>query len=190
MEDRVKYLMPGWINPANLFTLARLVLSPFVITAILRRNHEEALVLFSAAAFTDAIDGALARHCGWTTRAGAYLDPIADKMLLSGCYVALASIGSLPWWLVSLILGRDLLILAAAGFIVLSGRRRDLSPSRWGKFSTLLQALTAVSWLVNNAVEARLVHTVAAALVWPTAGLTFWSGIHYAWRATQFKPTD
>ena len=87
--------MPKWFNLANLFTLARLILAPFVITAILRRHHGQALALFAAAAVTDALDGALARRYGWTTKAGAYIDPVADKALLSGAYLALAVIGSI-----------------------------------------------------------------------------------------------
>src|SRR5579883_2909018 len=111
------------------------------------RRTPRALALFAAAAVTDALDGALARRFGWTSTAGAYLDPIADKALLSGLYLTLAVTGDIPWWLVGLIFGRDLLILAAAGLALLFTRLRAFPPSLWGKVSTIFQVLTAVAWM-------------------------------------------
>ena len=153
-----------------------------MIAAILRRHHGEALTFFAAAAVTDALDGALARRYGWTTKAGAYLDPVADKALLSGAYLALAMIGSLPWWFVGLIFGRDIFILAAAGLTMLRRTAHDLSPSVWGKASTFFQAITAATWLLRNAMETPAAQLAASALIWPTAAFTLWSGMHYAWR--------
>ena len=83
--------MPRWINLPNLFTLLRLVLVPFVIQAILDGRSTLALALFGVAAFTDILDGAAARRFGLATQTGAYLDPIADKCLLSGVFLALAA---------------------------------------------------------------------------------------------------
>jgi cardiolipin synthase len=182
--------MPGWINPANFCTSVRLVLAPFVIAAILGRKHDEALALFAVAAATDALDGALARHYGWSTKAGQYLDPIADRMLLSGAYLAFAAIGSLPWWLVGLVFGRDIFILSAAAWVMLSRRTRDLTPSVWGKVSTLFQAITASVWMVRNAWETPGIQAAAAALIWPTAALTLWSGVHYGWRGRRGARAD
>src|SRR5689334_2751866 len=103
--------MPAWVP--NFFTFLRLLLVPFVIRAILTGHPTLALSLFALAAVTDVIDGALARHFDLISQAGAYLDPIADKMLLSGVYLALAAAGSVPWWLVGVIFGRDLYLLLA-----------------------------------------------------------------------------
>ena len=99
--------MPRWFNLANFFTLIRLILIPYVIGAILSGHHSRALELFFVAAVTDVIDGTLARSYGMSTQAGAYLDPIADKCLLSGIFLALGAIGSVPWWFVAIVLGRD-----------------------------------------------------------------------------------
>ena len=82
--------MPKWLNLPNLFTLLRVVLTPFVIKEILDGRHMLALELFAIAAFTDILDGAAARRFGVVTPTGAYLDPIADKCLLSGVFLALA----------------------------------------------------------------------------------------------------
>ena len=85
--------MPRWFNLANLFTLLRLILVPYVIGAILDGRHSRALELFFVAALTDVIDGTLARSYGLGTEVGAYLDPIADKCLLSGIFLALGANG-------------------------------------------------------------------------------------------------
>src|SRR5689334_10199017 len=104
--------MPGWLNLPNLFTLARLLLTPFVIFAILDGRHTSALLLFALAGFTDFLDGFAARRLKLATQSGAYLDPIADKCLLSGVFLALAAARIVPSWVVILIFGRDLLIFA------------------------------------------------------------------------------
>lgn len=170
------------LNLPNLFTGVRLVLAPFVIRAVIAGEHRLALVLFAIAAVTDFFDGALARRFGTSTSTGAYLDPIADKLLLSGVYLALAFAGILPWWFVGLIFGRDLLILAGAGIALIFTDRRKFPPTFWGKLSTLFQVITAVAWLFRNAVSVPGLDAVAHALIWPTAAATLWSGVHYGWR--------
>src|ERR1039458_4126927 len=105
--------MRTWLTLPNLFTLARLLLAPVIVCAILNRRAFAALAIFAVAAATDVIDGYLARQFGAATAAGAFLDPIADKLLLTGVYLALALAGRGPWWLVGVIFGRDLLILSA-----------------------------------------------------------------------------
>src|SRR5258706_15453455 len=90
--------MPRWLNIANLFTLARLVAVPFAVQAILAEEHRRALGLVLAAGATDAIDGAIARRFGMMTAAGAYLDPIVDKLFLSAVYIALAAVSAGARW--------------------------------------------------------------------------------------------
>ena len=177
--------MAQWLTLPNLFTLARIALVPFVLFELVNRQHGAALALFAIAAATDGIDGYLARRLHTATRAGAFLDPVGDKLLLSGVYLALAAIGSVPWWLVGIIFGRDLLILAASAVARLSTRLRAFPPSVWGKASTLLQVITAVAFLARNAIPARLFVIACEALIWPVALLTIWSGIHYGWRGVR-----
>jgi cardiolipin synthase (CMP-forming) len=166
----------------NLLTFARLLLAPFVVRAVLNGDHGLALALFGVAAATDGIDGALARRFGWVTSLGKLLDPAADKVLLSGVYLALAIVGILPWWFVGLILGRDLIILAVAAFALLFTSFRKFEPSAWGKLSTFLQVATAVVWMARNVLMIDVVEVLARALIWPTAAATAWSGLHYGWR--------
>ena len=166
------------------------MLAPIIWSAVWKRRHEAALILFGVAAASDAIDGYLARKLGSATPSGAYLDPIADKLLLSGIYLMLAAIGSLPWWLVGLILGRDLVILIGALVVLLITRARTFPPSVWGKASTLFQILTATAFLARNATHSQWLERVSALLIWPTAVLTLWSGLHYCWRGIRLVLPD
>lgn len=170
---------------ANLLTTLRLVLVPFVIFAILEGNHIRALVLFACAAVTDGLDGMAARVLGSTTPLGTYLDPIADKCLMSGVFLALAVEHLAPRWLVALVFGRDLYIVVAAAFLLWLTPLRRFPPSVWGKASTFVQVLTATVWLLKNAVALSVLEELSAAIVWPCAAFTVWSGIHYTWRGLQ-----
>jgi cardiolipin synthase len=160
------------VNAANLLTLLRLALVPFVILAILDGRHTLALALFAGAAFTDVLDGAVARRFGLSSPVGAWLDPIADKCLLSGAFLALAGAGTVPWWLVFIIFGRDFYILAGAATVMLLTPAREFPPSVWGKLSTLVQIVTVVVCMGAN----------SSVMLWPCAAFTIWSGIHYTWR--------
>ncbi len=170
------------MNAPNLFTILRLLLVPFIILAILEGNATRALVLFALAAFTDLLDGATARRFGMTTQLGAYLDPIADKCLLSGVFLALAGAGLVPRWFVAVIFGRDLYILFAAGFLMWLTPLRRFPPSVWGKASTFVQIVTATTWMARGVLALPVLNELSSAILWPCAAFTVWSGIHYTWR--------
>jgi cardiolipin synthase len=174
--------LPRWINVPNGFTALRLALVPFIIQAILQGRHVLALALFGAAAVSDVLDGAAARRWGAVTQAGAYFDPIADKCLLSGVFVALAAAGSAPWWLVCVVFGRDLYILLGAVAVLRWTSLRKFPPSVWGKVSTLVQVTAAVGWMARDAFPTGLTERFSAAMPWPCAAFTIWSGVHYTWR--------
>ncbi|MDQ2944990.1 MAG: CDP-alcohol phosphatidyltransferase family protein, partial [Acidobacteriota bacterium] len=99
-----------FLNLPNLLTIGRLILVPFVIRELWLRDFRLALTLVFVAGATDAVDGFLARHFNSTTRVGAYLDPVADKLLLVSVYVMLAVDAAVPVWLVGMVLSRDVLI--------------------------------------------------------------------------------
>jgi cardiolipin synthase (CMP-forming) len=166
----------------NLLSLARLALAPFVFRAITSAEQTQALGLFACAAVTDGLDGMLARRFRQITPIGAYLDPIADKILLSGAYVSLAVVGSVPWWLVIVIFGRDVFLLASSGVVLVFTEFREFRPSIWGKASTFVQIACAVAWMTHNAVNSPAILALARGLIWPTAAITIWSGLHYSWR--------
>jgi cardiolipin synthase (CMP-forming) len=165
-------------NLPNLVTLARLVLAPFVASDILHGRYGRAIILLFIAGFTDAIDGFLARRFNVSTAVGAYLDPIADKILLSVIYVSLGVAGALPWWMVAVVFGRDLLILAMAVYGLLFTSLRKFPPSVWGKISTFFQIAAA---LVVMGAHAGIPAPVTLALSVMLVG-TIVSGLHYMWR--------
>lgn len=170
----------------NLLTMARLLLAPFIFAAVVNGRHALALVLFACAALTDGLDGLLARRFHQVTPIGAYLDPIADKVLLSGVYLSLAVAGSVPWWLVVMIFGRDLFLLASSGIALLFTGYRHFHPSAWGKASTFAQIACALAWMAHNVVNSPAVYALAEALILPVAALTVWSALHYSWRGFRF----
>jgi cardiolipin synthase len=174
--------MPAWLNLPNLFTLARLFLTPFVIFAILEGRHTTALLLFAVAGFTDFLDGTAARKLKMVTQTGAYLDPIADKCLLSGVFLALMAAKIVPKWVVVIIFARDLLILAGVAMVLFFTKVRRFPPSVWGKASTVAQILTAVLWMARNALQVPILDSLAWLMLWPCVGLTIYSGLDYTVR--------
>lgn len=174
------------LNLPNLFTLARLVLAPFIAFDILHNHDGRAIVLLFAAGFTDVIDGYLARRFEESTRVGAYFDPIADKILLSVIYICLGAAGAIPWWMVALVFGRDVVILAMAAYGLLFTALRKFPPSVWGKISTFFQIAAA---LVVMGARAGIPAPVALALYLMVFG-TIVSGVHYVWRGiAMFRQT-
>jgi len=167
------------LNLPNLFTLARLILAPIIALDILHGHYGRAIILLFAAGFTDVIDGYLARRLRESTPAGAYFDPIADKILLSVIYISLGLAGAMPWWMVALVFGRDVLILAMAAYGLLFTRLRKFPPSVWGKISTFFQIAAA---LVVMGARAGIAAPVTLALDLMVFG-TIVSGAHYTWKA-------
>jgi cardiolipin synthase len=185
------------LSPPNLLTYARLALTPFIVHAVLQQKCGTALALIAVAGFTDGLDGLIARRFNWQTRIGAYLDPVADKLLLTAVYVSLALAGLAPTWLVWLIVSRDVAILLMAAAALVFTRFRDFPPSIWGKINTALEIGTAFMLLVECAASVRVPAMLEPALIWITAASTAWSGLHYVGRALRmlimrrtFLPAD
>ena len=174
------------MNLANALTALRLVLTPFVVWRFLAGDCRGAFGLLLVAGLTDAVDGFVARRFGQETRTGAYLDPIADKLLLVSVYVSLGIVGVVPMWLVGLVVGRDVLILAMAGIGLLFMRERNFPPSVWGKLSTAIQILTALVAVVGCVTG----YSLPAVFIWATALATGWSGLHYLWRGIRVLAVD
>jgi cardiolipin synthase (CMP-forming) len=166
----------------NLLSLARLALAPYVFVLLARREYRTALVLFAIAGLTDFLDGLAARKFGSTSRLGAALDPIADKVLLSGTFLTLALNGSIETWVAAVVLGRDVLILAAAGVLYLAKSRRNFPPSVWGKISTVVQIVFVL------VIVGQVGGGTVTALKWATVALAFLSGADYLRRSTRCSP--
>src|SRR6266853_2819340 len=121
-----------WLTIPNLLTLVRIVMTPFILIELSRGHYLAGGWMFGAAASTDILDGWLARRFGGQSKIGQYLDPIADKTLLTSIYVGLAMGGAVPWWIVLLIFARDLWILLLSGVALRFTEFRNLQPSAWG----------------------------------------------------------
>jgi len=175
--------VPAWANLPNLLTLLRLLLVPVVVHYIVDGRYLLAGWLFGAAGITDILDGAAARLMDVKTPAGAYFDPIADKCLLSGAYLALAWAHFVPWWLVAVIFGRDVYILLGVGLFMLFTTARRFPPSIWGKVSTFVQICTAVLAMARVIFGTRVLVAISSAMLWPCVGFTVWSGLDYTSKA-------
>jgi cardiolipin synthase len=160
----------SWLNIPNALSVVRLALTPVIVLRILAIDFRAALWLLAIAGLTDALDGFVARKFALTTRIGLILDPIADKVLLTSTYIALGVADALPWWLVLLVVGRDLFLLTGTGLVMLLTTRRSFPPSIWGKISTILQIVTGIWALIAWVPEIALGLTALA---------TVWSGVHY-----------
>lgn len=169
-----------FFSPANILTELRLLCVPIVIAAVLYRAFGLALLLVVAAGISDGVDGWLARHFRRTSKLGEYLDPIADKALVSSLFIALALIGGLPWLLTILVFTRDLSILVAALWVFLATGFRDFRPTLMGKVNTVAEIATIFLALLNQ-VYAAAWSIGLERLGWGVVfAFAYASGIHYA----------
>lgn len=155
-----------------------------VVWLIATERVQAAFWLFAAAGASDAIDGFIAKKLNARTDLGAYLDPLADKVLLNGIYVAMAMVGWLPIWLSSLVIGRDLLIVVG---VVLIQRRHPVFRARpllIGKANTFAQILLAAAALAHAGALVELGEPVAVLIITVTATTVF-SGAGYALQAVK-----
>jgi cardiolipin synthase len=169
----------------NLLTLLRIFLAPFLIVAVLERRFQVAFALFLLAACTDAMDGLLARWLSQRTMLGQYLDPVADKLMLSSLFLVLTWMGILEPQVAILVFGRDIGMLLTAVILYTTANLRDFHPSLLGKANSFSQVL-AVGMVLLDLIYARpWVSDARTAMLDATIFLTIASGFHYAWVASQ-----
>lgn len=166
----------------NLITLGRVILVPVVFWFLVTNQMTAAFVAFVIAGVSDAVDGYLAKTYGWETELGAYLDPLADKLLIVCIFVALGVRGELPSWLVIAVVSRDVLIVMGIVLSWLLGHPVAIKPLALSKANTAAQISLAATVLADEAFGLGLA-AVRLALVWLTAVLTLGSLAAYldAW---------
>ncbi len=176
---------------ANLLTVLRMGMTPFLVILVMQGQFMWALVVFVTAGVTDMLDGLIARRTAQLTRLGAVLDPIADKLLLSSSFIVLTwssgLVVSVPTWLTVLTLSRDLLILISAMAIVMTLGARVFYPSWLGKLTTAAQLVTVGVVLLLNSQGQSVPGVGYMFLV--TGVLTVASGIHYVFLAFAGRPS-
>jgi cardiolipin synthase (CMP-forming) len=136
--------IPNWI------TLIRIVLIPWFAILVINGAFNQALWVFAGAAVTDGLDGLIARWFSQKTRLGSFLDPLADKMLLSTAYVALAVLKKIPVWLSVIVISRDVIIMLGVSLLVLNQTRFEIKPTISSKMTTIFQVLLVLAVLSSG----------------------------------------
>lgn len=171
------------LNLPNVLTLIRIVSIPFFLIALAYHLYWEALLIFGFGAITDFLDGFVARCMRQETRLGAYLDPVADKLLVFSSYVMLGSIDALPPWLVVFVVMRDVFILLGFGIVYyLTEEKFEARPTLIGKSSTFLQLVTLAVALALLHAPTLIPRLVMDGLIVITAATTMLSGMQYLYR--------
>jgi cardiolipin synthase len=165
----------------NLLTLLRLFIIPFLVIEILDAHYRMAFALFLLAGISDALDGLLARWLSQRTTLGLYLDPIADKLLLSTLFLTFTHVGLMPRYVTVLVFSRDLGILLIATLLFATGTLRDFQPSLFGKLNTLFQIITLTVVLCERIFLSVHVTMLRDGLIDLIAVLAPLSAAQYAW---------
>jgi cardiolipin synthase (CMP-forming) len=165
----------------NLLTLLRLFIIPFLVIEILDGNFRAAFALFLLAGISDGLDGLLARWLSQRTTLGLYLDPIADKLLLSTLFLVLTHVGLMPRYVTVLVFSRDLGILLIATLLFATGTLRDFYPSLFGKLNTLFQIFGLTAVLCERIFPSAHITMLRDGLLRLIAILAPLSAAQYAW---------
>jgi cardiolipin synthase len=177
-------------TPANQLTLMRMLLIPAFVILQIYDYRGWALVVFATAGMTDLFDGLIARTMGEKTTLGAWLDPLADKLLLVTMFVMLTlpDIGApnrLPVWFTVLVISRDVAIVGTVAVVNLAIGPRTFRPSIYGKIATALYVLTGVAALYFNYLGVS--SSVVRGLIWASLAITFISAGDYAVRVARMN---
>ena len=167
------------LTAPNQLTLLRLIFIPFIIINIVDHNYGWALILTSAAGVSDGLDGVLARALKQQTVLGQYLDPIADKLLLSTLFLVLSIVHLIPWKYTVLVFSRDLCIVATSAALYATTTLRDFRPSIFGKINTGAQVLAVFFVLLVQLNSAAWIYWGRRLSLYGTFAFTLISGLHY-----------
>lgn len=172
----------------NQITLLRLGFLPIFLSLIAYQRYRWALLILVVAGLSDVIDGLLARKLNQHSSLGAYLDPIADKLLLSSSFVILAYETRIAWWTTIIVLSRDILILTVAIVLILISGYRPFPPSILGKLTTFFEIVLVFTVVLTAAYPQfhwRLLHNTLVDIVTICAGA---SALHYSFLVTRHHP--
>jgi len=174
------------LNLPNFLTLLRILAIPVFLIFLTDRQFGTALVIFVLAGITDSLDGAIARITNTRTTLGAYMDPLADKMLILSGFVALALMDSVPRWLTVVVISRDVIILLGyLSLFLLTQQLMEIRPSAISKAATFLHLVTLAAVLLSLWREAPAVRHLGA-LFGITGAVTAVSGFHYIFRGLRW----
>jgi cardiolipin synthase len=168
---------------ANWLTILRIVLIPVFVSLLVYRRPGLALLSFAAAAVTDLLDGYVARRRQMQSRLGAFLDPLADKLLLVSSFITLTYLKALPFWITAVVLSRDLCLVIGALLIHMMGARVYPRPAWAGTAATFFQVLTVLAALLARYFGTPVFLKI---MIWPAAVFTIGSGLQYMAQGLHF----
>ena len=166
------------MNIPNIVSIIRILITPFFVILLIKKMFFFALLVFALAGISDALDGLLARYFNQHTILGSYLDPLADKLLLTSAFVSLAILKIVPGWLTVIVITRDVLIFLGIAMIAIMGKKIAIQPSLVSKCTTVVQLLTIFLILLDNQFAIRE-WVILWPFYWVTAFLTITSGLDY-----------
>jgi len=160
--------------------MLRMLFLPFVVISLLDHRYLTALVLFVLAGISDGLDGLLARRLHQQTLLGQYLDPIADKLLLSTLFLVLSILHKIPWKYTVMVFSRDIAILTTSAVLYTIAGLRNFSPSIFGKANTCAQIAAVFLVMLFEIYRVPAVWIARTVMLWATFAFTAISWVHYA----------
>jgi cardiolipin synthase len=169
----------------NQLTMLRMVFVPFIVIELVGNRYRNALLLFVIAGFSDGLDGLLARKLHQQTLLGQYLDPIADKLLLSSMFLVLSILHKIPWKFTVLVFSRDISILAASAVLFAIAGLRNFQPSIFGKANTFSQIAAVFFVMLGSLRSDRWIAITRTVFLRATFAFTVISALHYVFLVQQ-----
>ena len=167
------------LTAPNQLTLLRMMFLPFIVIKLVEGHYSLALILFVLAGMSDGLDGLLARTLKQQTILGQYLDPIADKLLLSTVFMVLSILHKIPWKFTVVVFSRDISILLASAVLYAIAGLRDFRPSIFGKANTFAQVAAVFFVLLFEINRSRWVAIARLSFLRATFAFTIISAMHY-----------
>ncbi|HMK21828.1 MAG TPA: CDP-alcohol phosphatidyltransferase family protein [Terriglobales bacterium] len=168
------------LTAPNQLTLLRMLFLPFIVISLVDGRYLTALILFVLAGISDGLDGLLARRLHQQTLLGQYLDPIADKLLLSTLFMVLSILHKIPWKYTVMVFSRDIAILITSAVLYAIAGLRNFSPSIFGKANTCAQIAAIFFVMLFEVDHVRGIYIARTVLLWATFAFTAISWVHYA----------
>ena len=168
------------LTAPNQLTLLRMIFLPFIVIYVVKHDFKWALALFVLAGLSDGLDGLLARTLHQQTLLGQYLDPIADKLLMSSMFLVLSIERMIPWKYTVMVFSRDISILLISGVLFMIAGLRDFRPSIFGKANTFAQVAAIFFVMLLLVLPDRWVWIARTTFLRATFFFTIVSAVHYA----------
>jgi cardiolipin synthase len=176
------------MNLPNFLSLIRILFIPLFVILLIYEYYDLSLIILVLSAISDALDGFIARFFHQKTTLGAYLDPIADKLLLVTSYITLSILNIIPDWLTIIVISRDVIISLGVLILLINSYPLEIKPSGISKLTTLFQLLTLFLSLSYNHLGLKLTYLQIQYTI--TATLTIASGLHYLYRGIKIINSD